>query len=115
VNQRLAAVIIMSAPGAACYFCLGEEADEEGEAAGPGLLLSWRLGWLCPSILLYHVRHTKYGAFIEPWENCTNCKQPFQGQLSIVESSACVSFAEATHGHVGNSKWDKLKVLLRSN
>jgi hypothetical protein len=36
-------------------------------------------------------------------------KQPFQGQLSIDESSACVSFAEATHGHVGNSKWDKLK------
>jgi hypothetical protein len=26
-------------------------------------------------------------------------------------ASAFVSFAEATYGHPGNSKWDKLKVL----
>ena len=35
-------------------------------------------------------------AFIEPWYKCNNCKQPFQGQLSIDLSYAFVSFAEAT-------------------
>jgi hypothetical protein len=42
---------------------------------------------------------------------CNNCKQPFQGQLSIDLSSAFVSLAEATYSHEGNSKWDKLKVM----
>ena len=52
-----------------------------------------------------------YEAFREPWKICNNCKQPFQNQLAIDLASAFVSFAESTYGHVGNSKWDKLKVM----
>ena len=52
-----------------------------------------------------------YAAFREPWKLCNNCKQPFQNQLAIDLSSACVSFTATTYGHEGNSKWDKLKVL----
>jgi hypothetical protein len=50
-------------------------------------------------------------AFTEPWEICNNCKQNFQGQLSIDMASAFFSFAEATYGHEGNGKWDKMKVI----
>ena len=51
------------------------------------------------------------GALIEPWEQCNNCKQPFQNQLSINLSSACVSFANATYDHDGSKIWEKLKVF----
>jgi hypothetical protein len=37
-------------------------------------------------------------AFVEPWEICNNCKQPFMGQLSIDLASEFESFAEATYG-----------------
>jgi hypothetical protein len=40
-----------------------------------------------------------------------NCKQSFQGQLSLDLAAALVSFAEETYGHPDNDKWDKLKVL----
>jgi hypothetical protein len=50
-------------------------------------------------------------AFSNPWSTCNNCKQPFQGQLSVDLASACVSFAEATYGHPDSCKWDKLKVM----
>ena len=50
-------------------------------------------------------------SFCEPWDKCNNCKQPFQGQLGIDLSSACVSFAEATYGHPDGSKWDKMRVM----
>jgi hypothetical protein len=50
-------------------------------------------------------------AFIEPWEKCNNCKQPFQNQLAIDLASAFVSFAETTYGQDGNSEWEKMKVM----
>jgi hypothetical protein len=50
-------------------------------------------------------------AFTEPWEKCTNCKQPFMGQLSVDVASDFVSFAEATYGHEGSNMWDKMNVL----
>ena len=50
-------------------------------------------------------------AFSNPWNKCNICKQYFQGQLLIDLAFSCVSFAEATYGHAGTSKWDKLKVL----
>ena len=49
--------------------------------------------------------------FIEPWRFCNNCKQPFQNQLAVDLASAFVSFTEATYGHAGISKWDKMKVM----
>ena len=51
-------------------------------------------------------------AFSVPWKICTNCKQSFQGQLSIDMASAFISFTETTYGHPGNSKDDKVKVLF---
>jgi hypothetical protein len=51
------------------------------------------------------------GAFDEPWRACNNCTQLFQNQLSTDMASAFVSFAEATYGHPGNSKWDRLKIM----
>jgi hypothetical protein len=51
-------------------------------------------------------------AFIEPWEKCNNCKQPFMGQLSIDLASEFESFAEATYGQQNySSKWDKMNIL----
>ena len=49
--------------------------------------------------------------FLEPWQTCNNCKQQFQGQLSIDLASAFVSFAETTYGHPDNNKWDKMKIM----
>ena len=109
--------------GAACFFCLGEEADEEGkplvrdcscrgDSAGFAHLscLATYAEQKCKQ-----ARDGDTKAFTEPWQYCNNCKQPFS-QLSIDLSSAFVSFAEATYSHEGNSKWDKLKVIdsLRS-
>ena len=50
-------------------------------------------------------------AFSNPWRYCNNCKQPFENQLSVDLVSAFVEFAEATYGHEGNNKWDKLRVM----
>ena len=50
-------------------------------------------------------------AFREPWQTCNNCKQQFQGQLSLDMASAFVSFAETTYGHPDNNKWDKMKIM----
>jgi hypothetical protein len=56
-------------------------------------------------------------AFAKPWSTCNNCKQPFQGQLTVDLASAFVSFAEATYGHPNNNKMDRMKVMaaLRTN
>ena len=54
--------------------------------------------------------------FAMPWEECNNCNQPFQNQVSLDLSSAFVSFAAEAYGYPGNGKWDKMKVMtgLRS-
>ena len=71
----------------------------------------------CPPRLPDKVCRTKIqrgkllGAFDEPWRECNNCTQLFQNQLSTDMASAFVSFAEATYGHPGNSKWDRLKIM----
>jgi len=44
--------------------------------------------------------------------NCTNCKQPFQNQLSIDLASSFISFTEEAYDHAGNSKWDKMKKMI---
>jgi hypothetical protein len=110
--------------GAACYFCFGEEEDEEGkplvrdcscrgDSAGFAHLscLAQYAEQKCKQVV-----DRDLDAFSTPWVICNNCKQPFQGQLSIDLVSAFVEFAEATYGHAGNSKWDKMKVIdsLRS-
>jgi hypothetical protein len=105
--------------GAACYFCLGEEGDDEGkpllrdcscrgDSAGFAHLscLTKYAEQKCKAVCKEDM-----DAFTEPWQICNNCKQPFQGQLSIDLASAFISFTEAAYGQPGNSKWDKLKVL----
>jgi hypothetical protein len=115
----------MSADVAACYFCLGEEADEvgkplvrdcscRGDSAGFAHL---------SCLVTYAEQKCKQaddrdiGAFAMPWEKCNNCKQPFQNRLAIDLASSFVSFAEANYGHPGSSKWDKMKVMtsIKSN
>ena len=109
--------------GAVCYFCLGEEGDEEGKPLVRDCSCRGNSGFAHLSCLTNYAEQKSIGArevdtaaFAEPWEICNNCKQPFQCQLSIDLSYAFVSFAESTYGHPGNSKWDKLKVMesLRS-
>ena len=105
--------------GAACYFCLGEEADEEGKL--PVRDCSCRgdsAGFAHFSCLTKYCEQKckqaddqDMAVFAEPWYKCNNCKQPFQNQLSIDLVSAFVFFAETTYGHTGNSKWDKLQVI----
>jgi len=110
--------------GAACYFCLGEEEDEEGKPLVRNCSCRGdSAGFAHLSCLTkYSEQKCKQavegdmGAFSNPWRFCNNCKQPFQGQLSIDMASAFFSFAESTYGHPDSSKWDKLKVIdsLRS-
>jgi len=105
--------------GAACYFCLGEEADEEGKL--PVRDCSCRgdsAGFAHFSCLTKYCEQKckaagdgEVGVFTEPWKICNNCKQYFQDRLSIDLASACYSFAESTYGHPDSNKWDKLKVL----
>jgi len=124
-SARCAQIVMSAIPdGAACYFCLGEEADEEGmplvrdcscrgDSAGFAHL---------SCLTKYAEQKSKQAgdgdldAFSTPWKLCNNCKQPFQNQLSIDMASACYLFAETTYGHAGNSKCDKMKVIdsLRS-
>ena len=112
--------------GASCYLCLDDGPDEEGkplvrdcscrgDSAGFAHL---------SCIVNYAEQKSKQmaaganfsSAFVEPWKNCPNCKQPYQRQLSLDITSAFVTFAEATYGRPENSKWDKIRVMqsLRS-
>jgi len=104
--------------GAACYFCLGEEEDEEGMPLVRNCSCRGDSGFAHLDCLVkYAEQKSKQAvdgnlvAFSEPWHKCNNCRQPFQGKLAIDLSSACVSFAEATYGHPSCSKWDKLKII----
>ena len=103
--------------GAACYFCLGEEADEEGKPLVRDCSCRGdSAGFAHLSCLTKYAEQKckqadDMAAFAEPWKKCNNCKQPFQNQLSVDLASAFVEFAEATYGRDGNNKYDKMKVM----
>ena len=105
--------------GAACYFCLGEEADEEGKPLVRDCSCRGDSGFAHLDCLVKYAEQKckavvdgdLFALFSEPWYKCNNCRQPFQNQLSIDLASAFVSFTEATYSHPSCSKWDKLKVL----
>ena len=111
--------------GAACYFCLGEEADEEGKPLVRDCSCRGDSGFAHLDCLFKYAEQKckavvdgdlaafaeSWHKFSEPWYKCNNCKQPFQNQLSIDLASAFVSFTEASYSHPSCSKWDKLKVL----
>jgi hypothetical protein len=102
--------------GAACYFCLGEEGDEEGKPLVRDCSCRGNSGFAHFSCLAKYAEQkcraaVDMASFREPWHKCNNCKQPFQNQLSIDLASAYVIFAKETYGHDGNNKWDKMKVI----
>ena len=111
--------------GAACYFCLGEEADEEGKPLVRDCSCRGDSGFAHLDCLVKYAEQKckavvdrdlaafaeSWHKFSEPWYKCNNCRQPFQNQLSIDLASAFVSFTEASYSHPSCSKWDKLKVL----
>jgi len=105
--------------GAACYFCLGEEADEEGKPLVRDCSCrGGSAGFVHTSCLVKYAEQKSKAAkdgdlpsFREPWEICINCKQPFVHQLQLDLASAFVSFAEATYDRVGSNKWDRMKVM----
>ena len=72
----------------------------------------------CDSYATCLVKYTKqkcranFVEFQEPWRICTNCKQPFQNQLSIDLTSSFISFTEEAYDHAGNSKWDKMNIMI---
>jgi hypothetical protein len=104
--------------GAACYFCLGEEADDEGKPLVRNCYVGETRRDLPMHLPLKYAEQKckragdgDMNAFREPWYKCNNCKQPFQGQLSLDMASAFVPFAETTYGHPDNNKNDKLRVM----
>jgi hypothetical protein len=105
--------------GAACYFCLGEEGDGEGNSLVRDCSCRGdSAGFVHFSCLAKYAEQKCRAAvdgdmtsFREPWKICTNCKQPFQNQLSLDLASEFASFAEVTYGHDGNNKWEKMKVI----
>ena len=101
-----------------CYFCLGEEGDDEGKPLVRDCSCRGNSGFAHLSCLTKYAEQKcraagdgEMATFTEPWYKCNNCKQPFQNQLAIDLASACVSFAEATYGHPDSGKWDKLKIM----
>lgn len=75
--------------GASCYFCLGEEADEEGKP----LVRDCSCRGDSAGLVQYaeqKCRDCGLVGFPEPWTICNNCKQPFQNQLAIDLSSECL-------------------------
>jgi hypothetical protein len=104
--------------GAACYFCLGEEGDDEGKPLVRDCSCRGdSAGFAHLSCLTKYAEQkckqaneVDLPSFCEPWKKCNNCKQPFQRQLGIDLSSAFVLFAESTYGYHDASKWDKMKV-----
>ena len=104
------------ADDAVCYFCL-EGADEEGNSLVRDCSCRGNSGFAhLPCLTKYAEQKCKQAevdlpSFCEPWDECNNCKQPFQNQLAIDLSSACLSFAEATYGHPNSGKWDKMKIM----
>jgi hypothetical protein len=110
--------------GAACYFCLGEEGDDEGKPLVRDCSCRGNSGFAHLHCLVEFAdqkcKHAADGdlpSFREPWYKCTNCKQLFQNQLAIDLSCAFVTFSEATYVHPDGNRWDKMKVLdsLRLN
>ena len=104
--------------GAACFFCLEERGDDEGNSLVRDCSCRGNSGFAHLSCLAMYAeqkcraaRDGDLPSFREPWSKCTNCKQPFQNQLAIDLASAFVSFAEATYGQEGNNMWDKPKVM----
>ena len=101
------------------HFCLEEEDDDEGKPPVRDCSCCGDSAGFAHFSCLTKYAEQKckqaadgdMGALIEPWEKCNNCKQPFQNQLSINLSSACVSFANATYDHDGSKIWEKLKVF----
>jgi hypothetical protein len=57
------------------------------------------------------VEDTKMADYAKPWQDCINCKQSFQGNLSIDLSSAFISFTEANYDYPGNNMYDKIKLI----
>ena len=104
--------------GAACFFCLEERGDDEGNSLVRDCSCRGNSGFAHLSCLAMYAeqkcraaRDGDLPSFREPWSKCTNCKQPFQNQLAIDLACAFVTFAEATYGQEGSSKWDKMKVM----
>ena len=105
--------------GAACYFCLGEETDNEGKPLLRDCSCRGDSAGFAYLSCLTKYAEQKWQqagdgyikALIEPLKIFNNCKQPFQNQLAIDLVSAFVSYAEAVYD-VGNNKWDKLKVMF---
>jgi hypothetical protein len=104
--------------GAACFFCLEESGDDEGNSLVRDCSCRGNSGFAHLSCLAMYAEKKCRAAsdgdlpsFREPWYKCTNCKQPFQNQVAIDLASAFVTFAEATYGQEGNSKWEKMKVM----
>ncbi|KAL3798449.1 hypothetical protein ACHAW5_007401 [Stephanodiscus triporus] len=108
--------------GASCYFCLDEGPDEEGEPLVRDCSCRGdSAGFAHLSCIVHYAEHkstleANSPAFTTSWEDCPNCKQPYQNKLSLDLASAFVSFAEVTYGCPENSKWDKINVMhsLRS-
>ena len=111
--------------GASCYICLDDGPDEEGKPLVRDCSCRGDdAGFAHLSCIVKYAEQRsqqgtdKYDAldimfdFVDPWHKCNNCKQPFKNRLSRDLSSACVSFAEAAHGHPDNSVEDKCKVMM---
>jgi hypothetical protein len=122
--MTMAALSSIPDDDAVCYFCLGEEGDDEGKPLVRDCSCRGNSGFAhLPCLIEYSKQKCRAAedgdlpSFCEPWWKCNNCKQPFQNQLEIDLASAFVSFAEATYGHPDSGKWDKLKIMaaIKSN
>jgi len=100
-----------------CYFCLEEDAGNEGKPLVRDCSCRGDSGFAHFSCLTKYAEQTCRALegipFAQSWELCNNCKQQFQNQLSIDLATEFVSFTEATYsyGHAGNGKWGTIHVL----
>ena len=108
--------------GTTCYFCLDDASSSIGPIVRECSCRGDAAGAHLACIITYATQKSKLAAtldlaaFTMPWNECINCKQCYQGQLSLDLSSAFYIFAGEAYGSPGNSAWDQMRVIdaLRS-
>ena len=100
----------MAVETASCWICLEEGLDESGQPLRRDCSCRGKhAGFAHLSCLIKYAESKckqlwtfKASTFVEPWGVCQNCKQPFQNELAMDLSVACVSFAEKAYGYGGD-------------
>lgn len=90
---------------ASCWICLEGGQDESGQPLRRDCSCRGNAGFAHVSCIIKfaevkckEITEYEAGVFDDPWTICHHCKQPYQNDLALDVSAACVPFAEKTYG-----------------